>query len=137
MIGKKGPALSIAITTTVLVMACAPEPAQNTVNDDYAVYCASCHGASGRGDGPASGGMEPKPSDLTLITQRNGGTFPRLQIIGKIHGYTMGSSDRTMPEFAEALDSPPVPYDTGDGTPSPMPERLVELANYLESIQAQ
>ncbi|WCR20145.1 hypothetical protein [Paracoccus alcaliphilus] len=55
----------------------------------------------------------------------------------KIHGYTMGSSDRTMPEFAEALDSPPAPYDTGDGTPSPMPERLVELANYLESIQAQ
>jgi mono/diheme cytochrome c family protein len=28
----------------------------------YQLYCASCHGATGAGDGPASAGLEPKPA---------------------------------------------------------------------------
>ncbi|HEY8492881.1 MAG TPA: cytochrome c/FTR1 family iron permease [Myxococcota bacterium] len=31
----------------------------------YAQACASCHGAEGRGDGPAGVGLDPPPSDLT------------------------------------------------------------------------
>lgn len=30
----------------------------------YAEHCASCHGGSGRGDGPAAEGQRPRPSDL-------------------------------------------------------------------------
>jgi high-affinity iron transporter len=30
----------------------------------YAENCAACHGAQGRGDGPAARGMEPKPADF-------------------------------------------------------------------------
>ena len=30
----------------------------------YAANCAVCHGAEGRGDGPASKGLDPKPSDF-------------------------------------------------------------------------
>ena len=31
----------------------------------YAARCAQCHGASGRGDGPAGAGLTPRPADLT------------------------------------------------------------------------
>lgn len=31
----------------------------------YAQYCATCHGASGRGDGPSGTGLATKPADLT------------------------------------------------------------------------
>ncbi len=31
----------------------------------YQANCASCHGVAGRGDGPASTGLDPAPSDLT------------------------------------------------------------------------
>ncbi|MBI1734657.1 MAG: c-type cytochrome [Candidatus Rokubacteria bacterium] len=31
----------------------------------YTQYCASCHGPSGRGDGPSAGGLATKPADLT------------------------------------------------------------------------
>ena len=31
----------------------------------YTQYCASCHGASGRGDGPSAAGLATKPADLT------------------------------------------------------------------------
>jgi len=31
----------------------------------YSANCATCHGESGRGDGPASVGLEPPPADLS------------------------------------------------------------------------
>ncbi|MFQ5693288.1 MAG: c-type cytochrome [Nitrospinota bacterium] len=31
----------------------------------YAQFCASCHGATGKGDGPAAAALNPKPRDLT------------------------------------------------------------------------
>ena len=40
-------------------------------------YESSCgHGQNGKGDGPVSAELRTKPSDLTLITQKNGGVFP-------------------------------------------------------------
>ena len=34
----------------------------------YTRYCADCHGPIGRGDGPAAGGLQPPPTDLTRST---------------------------------------------------------------------
>ncbi|MDH3601295.1 MAG: cytochrome c [Candidatus Tectomicrobia bacterium] len=31
----------------------------------YTQYCASCHGNTGKGDGPAAASLSPKPRDLT------------------------------------------------------------------------
>lgn len=33
----------------------------------YAANCASCHGAQGRGDGPAGAALKPKPTDLAAM----------------------------------------------------------------------
>lgn len=32
----------------------------------YQANCSSCHGVTGQGDGPAAGGLEPKPRNLAL-----------------------------------------------------------------------
>lgn len=37
----------------------------------YKTYCASCHGEQGRGDGPASAGLTPRPPDLTHVTEHH------------------------------------------------------------------
>jgi mono/diheme cytochrome c family protein len=42
----------------------------------YESNCAACHGRSGKGDGPVSVELRTKPTNLTLIAQRNGGVFP-------------------------------------------------------------
>ena len=34
----------------------------------YQSYCAPCHGKNGRGDGPASSSLNPKPADHTSST---------------------------------------------------------------------
>lgn len=40
----------------------------------YADNCASCHGVSGRGDGPAGKALTPKPADLaTMAPQHSAG----------------------------------------------------------------
>lgn len=32
----------------------------------YQANCSSCHGVTGQGDGPAAGGLEPKPRNLAI-----------------------------------------------------------------------
>jgi mono/diheme cytochrome c family protein len=56
----------------------ATSPARNPVEGAkiFRYYCAACHGADGRGHGPASVALKHRVSDLTLISQRNGGKFP-------------------------------------------------------------
>ncbi|MGO9166065.1 MAG: c-type cytochrome, partial [Candidatus Sulfotelmatobacter sp.] len=48
----------------------------------YHAYCASCHGAGGKGDGPASPALKFPPSDLTNLAKRNAGKFPELRVFG-------------------------------------------------------
>jgi len=49
-----------------------PESGQKMFKD----YCAACHGAGGKGDGPAVGFLKAAPQDLTTLAKRNNGTFP-------------------------------------------------------------
>ncbi len=39
-------------------------------------YCASCHGISGKGNGPAASALKKAPADLTLLARTNAGKFP-------------------------------------------------------------
>jgi len=45
--------------------------------DLYEFYCAPCHGRDGAGDGSVARSLSGPVPDLRLLTQRNGGTFPR------------------------------------------------------------
>lgn len=46
----------------------------------YLDNCASCHGATGKGDGPMKAYLVKAPSDLTTITLRNHGTYPHQRV---------------------------------------------------------
>jgi mono/diheme cytochrome c family protein len=101
--------------------------------------CAVCHGADARGDGPMARTMRKPPADLTLITVRHGDRFPRAKVMSIIDGYARSSKmdGPNMPEFGELLKGDLVPFDSGDGKPTPTPRKLVALLEYLESVQAK
>lgn len=40
--------------------------AADDAKTQYATFCVACHGDAGKGDGVASGALDPKPSDLTV-----------------------------------------------------------------------
>lgn len=104
---------------------------------DYLTFCASCHGPSGKGDGEAAELLDKRPADLTTISARNGGTFPRVRVMSVIDGYTRRDQHGSrMPEFGPLLEEGDlVMIETGEGIVTPTPRRLVALAAYLESIQ--
>lgn len=103
--------------------------------EDFATHCVACHGASGKGDGEAAAGLAKAPADLTRLSARNGGVFPGTKVMAQIWGYTGRDEGRVMPEFKDLLDSETVLYDSGDGIATPTPLRLVQLAEYVKSLQ--
>jgi mono/diheme cytochrome c family protein len=118
----------------LLLSACIPEP--QVVQADFTTFCVACHGISGRGNGELAKELPKRPADLTRISARNGGAFPTARIMSVIDGYSRGlGANGPMPEFGEVLQGATVLYDSGDGILTPTPERLVELVEYLKSIQ--
>lgn len=69
----------------------------------YARFCASCHGVTGRGDGPVANSFKVEVPDLTLIARRAQGLYPRDRIEKIIDGrYIVGAhGTRTMPVWGE------------------------------------
>ena len=63
----------------------------------YREHCASCHGLHGKGDGPVAPTLVRRPTDLTLLSQKNGGKFPVLFVKNSIqNGVTAGHGSKDM-----------------------------------------
>ncbi|MCF3972300.1 c-type cytochrome [Paracoccus salsus] len=124
-----------AVAMAGLIAACAPETQVTTGRSDYMNLCVDCHGPTGKGDGPAAAGMEPRPTDITRVARNNDGVFPKNRVMSHIYGYTMGRSESPMPQFGDLLEGRTVLYDTGDGIETPTPWRLVALMEYVEGMQ--
>lgn len=98
--------------------------------------CAACHGENGRGDGPAATGLATPPEDLTRIAARRDGIWPMLEVMSIIDGYSQRSFAREdMPIYDDFLQGEMVDFDTGNGLPIPTPKALIEMVNYLETLQ--
>ncbi len=47
----------------------------------FTSYCAPCHGADGRGNGPAAGALKTQPTDLTGLAKAHNGKYPDNHIV--------------------------------------------------------
>ena len=104
-------------------------------HDNYKKNCASCHGETGRGDGPLAKNLPQSPTDLTQLSKRNGGKYPAARTLSYIYGDPKKSHlARVMPEFSSAMSEDLVPVEI-DGVFTPTPPELAGLLAYLESIQ--
>ena len=104
-----------------------------TGEDSFMFYCASCHGPGGRGDGPVARSLKTRPADLTVLTKRNGGTFPRSDVISFVTGVsdklpTHGPSD--MPVWGPIFRA----LDPSDAR---VKIRIENIVNFIESIQTR
>lgn len=96
-------------------------------------FCASCHGASGEGNGPVAPFFKLLPPDLTQISRRSGGSFPAERIRRIIDGRENPPPHgaREMPvwglEFAMTSEQPQA-RAVADAS-------ITRLVDYLKSIQ--
>ena len=98
--------------------------------------CATCHGTDAKGTGPLMQSVGIVAPDLTQISARNGGVFPRQEVMAIIDGLNRDPHfSQAMPEFgAEGLGEAVI-VEGPDGLGTPTPVRLIALADYLERIQ--
>lgn len=125
------------LAVLALISACSLEdtmPAPAEGERYFAQNCTACHGPSGAGGDTI--GLRSAP-DLTGISTRAGGNFPRAQVLSQIDGYSRGKSPaHVMPEFGSLLEGELVPVEV-DGVLTPTPRPLAALLAYLEAIQVE
>jgi mono/diheme cytochrome c family protein len=99
--------------------------------DSFELYCASCHGATGRGEGPVAGALRNRPADLTTLARRHDGAFPSDAVRGAI----MGGGPRVV---AHGTTEMPVwgPLFRAFESDARARLRIENLVSYIESIQA-
>ena len=105
-----------------------PESLVGSVSFD--LYCASCHGRNGRGDGPTAAALKTSPADLTVLARANRGAFPRERVLAFIEGSQRAASHGSpdMPVWGPTLRA----LDASDAR---VTVRLQNLVAFVESIQ--
>jgi mono/diheme cytochrome c family protein len=121
------------------IQAAGPEqqPRENhaaTGSDLFRTYCAVCHGATARGDGPLAASMRRPPSNLTEISRRNKGTYPGELVFKIIDGRqkVAGHGGPDMPVWGDAFMR-----TSEQTTEASVRFRIQALVDYLETIQAR
>ncbi|MGE3298243.1 MAG: cytochrome c [Porticoccaceae bacterium] len=104
--------------------------------EEYMAHCASCHGATGEGDGPVAGSLKNKPPNLTFLHQQEtDGAFPTQRVMEIIQGNkdydknfrTHGPAD--MPVWGKVF------YEESGERSNVAKARIRNLVDYIKSIQ--
>jgi mono/diheme cytochrome c family protein len=128
--------LSAALAATVIS---GPSAAQMTAGEvEFMQACASCHGASGKGDGPVAPYMSAGVPDLTQIRARNDGRFPFQELMEMVDGRNAerqpGPHGTAMPVWGDRFM-----MDSGHEDPIENEintlGRMTSLIYYISSIQ--
>jgi len=94
---------------------------------DYQVFCASCHGASAKGDGVIAGTLRKRPADLTQLSKKNDGVFPADATFKTIES---GHEKADMPGWSAVLAKSQ--ESAGEDAAK---ARIRALVKYLETLQ--
>jgi len=98
----------------------------------FHAYCGSCHGADGKGSGPAAPALKNKPTDLTLLAKTSGGKFPAMRVMNSIKdGTQAGHGSKDMPVWGPILSM------ASSDSPAVVTQRIGNLIGYIESLQAK
>ena len=115
-----------------------PGPAQPISVDvgkiDYERKCATCHGLTGKGDGPTASYLTRKTSDLTVLAKNNSGILPVAAMYEIITGEKQvpGHGTREMPVWGEFFVELPYVYPE-----TYMRGRILALIEYINRLQVK
>ena len=105
---------------------------------DFLTYCAACHGVEGKGDGTVAEFLTITATDLTQLSKKNAGQFPRERAINVIDGRAEVKvhGPRDMPVWGDWFKFEATSSSAGKGAEEKIvKERINALVNYIETIQ--
>jgi mono/diheme cytochrome c family protein len=109
-------------------------PLDQSGEELFGRYCAACHGAGARGDGPVASTLNKRVPDLTVLARNAGGDFPALVVRETIDGRSMMSAHgtRQMPVWGYEFWVEEGADIVAESTASQLIDRIVA---YLASVQ--
>ncbi len=134
--------IALFVTTTFV---CAQEPPKRiehaaaartspaSGHDMFVSYCASCHGKSAKGDGPAESALKIPPADLTALAKENGGKYPSMKVMAILSGQTdlAAHGNKDMPVWGVVFRS------MSGGHEGEVQQRIANLNHYIETLQVK
>jgi mono/diheme cytochrome c family protein len=99
----------------------------------FQAYCASCHGADAKGDGPAASALKNAPADLTMLAKTNDGKYPAMKVTAVLRGQAnlAAHGSQEMPVWG------PVFWHMSGGHEAEVQQRIANLNHYIESLQVK
>jgi len=99
----------------------------------YTQYCASCHGADAKGNGPAAAAMKAPPTDLTQLAKTHEGKYPASMVAAtlKFGGGPGVHGSADMPVWGPLFQSLDKYHD------AVVQQRISNLVSYIETLQAK
>ena len=134
--------LFVASTTIGMIHVLHAQSEDNPGRNEFLRSCASCHGVSGKGDGPVAKSLSPPPSDLTMLSEANNGVFPVSRvhevIDGRIESLVHGTRD--MPVWGDRFMQEMISRESRDFVSKEWNEavvrrRILALVEYISTLQ--
>lgn len=109
---------------------------------EYENKCAMCHGKTGKGDSNIIDLLKVAPTDLSMLSKRNGGVFPVERLYAVIDGRELikGHGDRDMPIWGRDYSTETVQaaehyFDVPYDMEMYVRMRILSLIDYLNRLQ--
>jgi len=111
----------------------APHTSAASGKEMFKAYCASCHGADAKGDGPAAPALKTAPADLTALAKSNGGKYPSDKVMSVLRGQANLAAHGTqeMPVWGKVF------WKMSQGHEGEVQQRITNLSSYIESLQVK
>src|SRR5688572_20287058 len=128
------PLIVLALLTAYASTARSADYVAMSGQDLYQRFCASCHGADGRGNGPVAASFKVEVPDLTLLARRAGNAYPRERVVRIIDGrHIVGAhGSRTMPVWGEDLSRLEVGNPDAERATRIVIDRLADYVGQLQ-----
>ena len=99
----------------------------------FTSYCAPCHGANARGNGPAASALKQPPTDLTGLAKANHGKYPDTHVVSVMRFGTEVSAHGSagMPVWGEIFGK------MSKTNPQEPDLRTTNVSRYLETLQVK
>jgi mono/diheme cytochrome c family protein len=107
---------------------------------EFDANCASCHGVTGKGNGPVAELLKKSASDLTTLQKRNGGVFPVARTYEIIEGSGVAEhGTRDMPIWGREYSVKAAEYyvDVPYNQEAYVRGRILTLVEYVSRLQAK
>ena len=99
----------------------------------FKTYCAVCHGADAKGNGPAAEALKVPPTDLSSLAKKNDGKYPSMKVSAIIRGEEAlaAHGSKEMPIWGHLF------WSMSGGHEAEVQQRVANLNKYIESLQTK